>query len=274
MRIMYSQNGLAQGLYDRQDTGRSIQHRTRVKRPCGEFARLFFHGSLNQSLADLFTESTGRTDTRPQQSIVMKKLLIAALLAVTTASLQAQFFTLGPKVGVNYTRLVIDESAGGYELQTYGRKPSVVAGGFVQVNLGPINLQPEVLYSQQRSRLAIDWADNQVDAAIRINKLDVPLLAGFNLGRVLRLQAGPVLTRILSASINEAPLSFELQTPEGKSWGYALGVGLDLGRLALDVRYEGNTKKRQLNLLSDTGSRTIEYGSRNLQATLGIYLIK
>jgi len=69
--------------------------------------------------------------------------------------------------------------------------------------------------------------------------LDLPLLIGLKLGP-LRLNAGPVGHVLLDATVEEQSVPGFQKDFRDLTLGWQGGIGFDIGRLTLDVRYEGN----------------------------------
>ncbi len=212
---------------------------------------------------------------------LMKRMLFVGLVVFfTTAHLRAQVFTFGPKAGLNFSRFNILESADEAvvisELPN-GRKIGVTAGAFLQLNLGPFVLQPEVMFSHQTGQLEFFDLSFSDIKRVSFNQVDIPLLAGINIGRTVRIQAGPVMTYVLGASSDSGAgnvLDALVNDFDNKSWGYQAGAGLDLGRLALDVRYGGSLGKRTVDFAVDGTSYPVALGINSIQVTAGINIFK
>ena len=67
-------------------------------------------------------------------------------------------------------------------------------------------------------------------------------MLGFKLGS-FRVNGGPVAHIHLSSSDGLAELKDYKASFQSATWGYQAGIGLDFGRLGLDLRYEGNFNK-------------------------------
>ena len=85
----------------------------------------------------------------------------------------------------------------------------------------------------------------QLQDLVRITSFDIPILVGFKLINDnkfnARVYAGPVFTSILNQKLgslqvlNDGNYQFEK-----KNTGYQIGIGLDLGDLTIDGRYENS----------------------------------
>lgn len=97
--------------------------------------------------------------------------------------------------------------------------------------------------------------------------LDVPLLVGLKFGPV-RLNAGPVGHILLDATSEAVSAgNFEKDFRE-LTLGWQGGIGLDIGRITLDVRYEGNLDSfgESINI----GGQTFQYTDRPSRVIAGL----
>ena len=107
-------------------------------------------------------------------------------------------------------------------------------------------IQPEVVFNSSTVHFTVtDLQDGLMDKVLSetYRNLDIPLMLGLKLGP-LRLEGGPV-GHVYVASKSE--LEDEISGYEKKfndfSLGYQAGVGLDIWKILLDLRYEGNFTK-------------------------------
>ena len=75
---------------------------------------------------------------------------------------------------------------------------------------------------------------------VKFNRIDIPLLVGVKLGPA-RLNVGPVGSFVISETtdLTELEPEFELFS-SSMTWGFQAGLGLDISKISLDVRYEGS----------------------------------
>ena len=167
----------------------------------------------------------------------MKKVLLCtAFLIAVCISAKAQF-SLGIKSGVNYSTINSDnlKSSGvaGYQ-----------AGLFARIGTG-LYLQPEVYVSSTGGHFQSN--DNAYSGSVKFTNLNVPLLVGYKFGPSnlnFRVMAGPIYTSVLS---RDESLSQNFSTAyndfghyRNSTLGYQAGVGVDIGAITADLRYEGN----------------------------------
>lgn len=189
----------------------------------------------------------------------MKKLLMMFIaLAIFQQTADAQIFSWGVRLGAASTNLNMDpqtiyENNGNMDslkLSVSNGNYGIHAGLYTRIKLGPVYVQPEVLFNTESYEYTIEDFDqsgaNQVFND-RFNSLDIPIMIGFKTGP-FRLQAGPIGTLLIS---NDNQLETLTETYERKlsnlTWGYQAGAGVDIGRINLDVKYEGG-----LSVLGDS----------------------
>lgn len=208
-------------------------------------------------------------------------MMAATIAAWSPHGAQAQVFTLGPKAGFTFTEFNIDETSLDESVDINalpdGSKVGVTAGAFFQFNLGFLNFQPEILFTQQTSQLAFSDVSISDIQKVRFNQLDIPLLVGLNLGKVVRLQGGPVMNYVLDVGTDPGAgnlIQAVVQEFDNRAWSYQVGGGLDLGRMALDVRYGSTFGKREVGFDVDGTTVPVSVGRQGWTVTAGIMLIK
>lgn len=97
-------------------------------------------------------------------------------------------------------------------------------GTFAKINLGPLFLRPELVFTQINSDI------NQ--NTFKTQRLDVPALVGVNLlGSLVSVFAGPSFHYYMVDELRE----FDFEKFDR---GYQFGVGVNLRSVGLDLRYE------------------------------------
>jgi Outer membrane protein beta-barrel domain len=111
-------------------------------------------------------------------------------------------------------------------------------GIFARINLAGLFVQPELLFTSSESALDVTGVG---DVSLNFNKIDVPVMVGMKLGP-LRLQVGPSFSFLTSAE-SETPAGIVEDVTENyknSTVGYQVGVGIDISKLVLDLKYEGS----------------------------------
>jgi hypothetical protein len=168
----------------------------------------------------------------------MKKILFAILMVTTGFWAQAQMLDFGLKAGLNFSNLsnnrpdLYEGTAGatGFLAGVYGR--AGILGFFVQ---------PEVVYSQRKGAFT-----SKADGTAVINTLsyiDVPVLFGYKL-TFARINIGPNFQFLTGASQSATDKArdpnFSKDNYNSSTIGFQAGVGIDLLKLSLDLRYDGS----------------------------------
>jgi len=166
----------------------------------------------------------------------MKKLTVFILLAIVALTGKAQdFFDLGPKVGMNTSK--ISTHMADYTPETIN---SYQFGAFARINLGRLYIQPEA-YSNSKKGKVIHVSDLGISTinSFNLKTVDVPVLIGLKIidQKVvnLRVLAGPTFSFITSESVKGQLTEENL---ENSFLGWQYGVGVDFLFLSLDVRKE------------------------------------
>ncbi len=101
----------------------------------------------------------------------------------------------------------------------------------------------------------------------KIGRMDVPVLVGVKLG-TFRLGLGPVGSIIVSDQSDLTDITGYEATLKSATFGYQLGAGLDIWKLGIDLRYEGNLTKLGDQL--DIGGHTINLDNRVRQIIISL----
>jgi hypothetical protein len=178
----------------------------------------------------------------------MKKLFSFCLVFMLLSSFAySQNFHFGVKLGMNYSTDILKDftnSSTGLTSAESKYRANLLGGAFVRVGFSKFMIQPELLLVSNTSNL--DFGNNGASAgsfSIKSFNLDVPIMVGFKIIDLeafhLRLMAGPVATFNLSNSIDLGGATGVSATVKSAQWGYAAGVGADIWKITLDLRYQG-----------------------------------
>lgn len=194
-------------------------------------------------------------------------ITIFTLVAVSTAA-QAQFLTGGVKAGVGSANVAVRDVVN--NPADYAKKESVTsyhAGAFARINLLGLFIQPEAVFTQTGGRLESgpDATLAKQVAEIEFNRLDVPVMAGVSIANLVRVQAGPVASMLLSAKQDGENIKSFM---EKSDWGYQAGVGIDIQKLSIDLRYERINKTYE----NSTDQSKYDLANQQLLLSLGLKL--
>ncbi|WP_268035461.1 porin family protein [Algoriphagus sp. PAP.12] len=186
----------------------------------------------------------------------MKKLsliILALCLSIPVFSQNG----IGIKAGLSSSKLdfknenfVPADAQTGYHVGLFGRFGA--AGFFVQ---------PELLFTQTKGEFAyvpggVSGGSAPEDYKATFNRLDVPVMVGFRLLKVVRLMAGPIASVNINSKLDEAPDTVGDADFSGATFGYQAGLGVDIGNLSIEGKYEGGLSKLTENVGSyDTDNR-------------------
>ncbi|MDD3108058.1 MAG: outer membrane beta-barrel protein [Alistipes sp.] len=122
--------------------------------------------------------------------------------------------------------------------------------GFVaRFNLPMWYVQPELVYANHRFTMNME---DDASTKVRVNNLELPILVGWKIA-FFRLFGGPVFTLMNNTSTKMKSSSEAINVELIKSTiAYQLGVGVELGRIGVDMRYGGQFKKAEYSVMKGT----------------------
>lgn len=180
--------------------------------------------------------------SKNEKRSIVKKLFVTAFILFIYSSSYGQFFSIGPRVGVSSSKLEIRDNV--QDVKEGDASFGFHAGLFTRFSFTSLYIQPEVLFTNNGGKIEFeDGVGNQI-IEYDYNKLDVPVMIGFKFAKFFRIQAGPVASLLLKADAKEGGVTQDVKDNYNNATiGYQAGVGLDIGSLILDLKYEGNLSK-------------------------------
>lgn len=187
----------------------------------------------------------------------MKKIIIVLLFSFFALHGFAQNTGIGIKAGLSSTKLdfeskefIPSDAQTGYHIGLFGRFGG--AGFFVQ---------PELLFTQTKGEfayipegMASSSAPEEYEA--EFNRLDIPVMVGYRFFKLVRVMAGPIASININSEIKNSIETVENVDYNSATFGYQAGLGVDIGNLSADVKYEGGLSKITDNIGSyDTDNR-------------------
>ena len=184
----------------------------------------------------------------------MKKFILCISILALGFSAAAQDFTWGAKISASSPNLKIDDIKNIENadetiqlLENTDASLGYQLGLFARVSVLGIYV-PEVMLSNSKSEIkftdVMDENQELVDVIgeVKLNKLDVPVMVGKRFLKILRLNAGPVFTLLLSQDVDQSGISDAYEEIEANyknsTVGLQYGIGLDLAALTIDLRHE------------------------------------
>lgn len=184
----------------------------------------------------------------------MKKFLFILIAFMAAgSSLYAQDFSIGPKLGVSQGNIKVSNG----EYESGSSKLGYHIGGFVRMGGNSFYVQPEVLYVNTGGEITKTDGPSEQKFEASFNRLDVPVMLGFKLANILRIQGGPVGSFLINSDYEENFLIFQSE-PEYKkaTLGFQAGIGVDIANMIIDLKYEGALSKQAESIAGfDTDQR-------------------
>ncbi len=192
----------------------------------------------------------------------MKKLLPVVLVAVLSLAFHSQSFAqhkgsgFGIKGGLNYN------TSGKYfqDAESIWKNPGSSmgyhAGVFYKIGGFDLFLRPELMYTETKFDAGL--------GELKLQRLDAPVLVGMHLFKVVSVMAGPSFHYTLNDNFSNRS---KPDPNERLRMGYQFGLGLNVGPIGVDLRYE-----REFNDQNISFDRVIQGGNdfRSEQVILGL----
>lgn len=168
----------------------------------------------------------------------MKKLILSLALLAIAFTGYSQGFSIGPKVGLSQAKLDLKSD----DFKSGDSKFGYHVGLFGRLELGGFFAQPELLYTQTKSEFSFNGDDTPdvENYESDFNRLDIPVMVGFKLFKLLRVQAGPIASININSEIKDALEVVQDVDYKKATIGYQAGLGLDIGNLIIDAKYESS----------------------------------
>lgn len=197
----------------------------------------------------------------------MKTVVVIALVAMTSMAFGQAELALGIKAGPNFAKVDINASPG----ENYKSRTGFHGGAFLLIKLSKIGIQPEVLFSQQGSKVNFSGVGN---GEVKYDYINIPVMLKLYTVAGINLQLGPQFGFVTKAEHIYEDLSGSKTTMDVKNTlkGSDLSLGLGLGwdlpfGLTIDGRYNLGLSK-----VNDGG--TDEIKNQVIQVSLGYKLLK
>lgn len=140
-------------------------------------------------------------------------------------------------------------------------------GFYGKLDLGPIFVRPEIVYTQTTS----EYEFNSLIEDYKLSKIDVPVLVGLKLIGPLNVFAGPAFQYILDNDLNGINIS---DVKNDFSVGVNVGASVEFGRIGIDVRYERGLSENEANWSNAGETFTLDSRPEQLIFSLSYSLSK
>lgn len=172
----------------------------------------------------------------------MKKLFAVLLIAIMAVPAFSQL-KFGIKAGAATATVPKYVSTGNIITPTKDDTWGFHAGIFLRAGLGPVYLQPEVVFASNTYEYNVQTSTVSEILDQSFNRLEIPVLLGVKFGPI-RLNAGPSATVPIGSPDNLINDPNFDQLYRGTTFGYQAGIGVDIfNTLTLDARYGGSLAK-------------------------------
>jgi len=151
----------------------------------------------------------------------MKKLLFfTAIVLFGFTYVSAQDINFGAKAGVNFATIT------GEDLDSFSSRTAFHLGFVAEIGITEtFSFQPELLYSAQGS----DYSEDIFEGSVKVDYLNLPLMAKFYVAEGFSLEAGPQVGFLLSAKdVYDDGEDDWSDITKGIDFGLNFGVGYKL----------------------------------------------
>lgn len=201
----------------------------------------------------------------------MKKLLLLSCFAVVMAFNAQSQIKFGVRGAVTSSTVEADKvSANGYTIESVNdAKVGFQIGVVSQIQIRKLFIQPELLLSTSGGVLKVSDINGSRLNDQRVTKVDIPVLVGGKMGP-LRLGVGPVASIMVKSKSDLNDYDQFDDKFRKATWGYQVGAGLDIWKLAFDVKYEGNLSRWGDKIV--IGNQDVSFDRRLSQWVFGVAL--
>lgn len=199
-------------------------------------------------------------------------LIAAMTLTINTASAGTggiKLIQFGIKGGIHSgsLKMLKNDVAGIFSAD---EKVGYQFGIMSRINLAAIYLQPELVYSVTNFTL---HAENDASGKASVKNFELPILVGVKIP-FIRIYAGPVFNLMNNTSNKSIKNSTAAITTDfiKSAVAYQAGVGVDLWKFNIDVRYNGQFKApKQTISVGNTQAQEIKTRLNSWQLNLGYF---
>ena len=178
----------------------------------------------------------------------MRKSLLMAVFALIGITAFAQKDSgFGIKAGLNYNQngdlsFKQVQSSGEDLIAGSDGKVGYHVGFYGKLDMSKIYIKPELIYTKTKSSYDVGGGTNDYD----VSKLDLPVLLGYKLIGPLHIFAGPAFQYTLNNDLEDVELD---DVKNDFTIGAHFGVGVNLGNIGLDVRYERGFSENEAEII-------------------------
>ena len=202
-----------------------------------------------------------------------RKIVFTAIALLTTITISAQWFSLGIKGGYSATLEQNQSYENVFDISN-NLQNGFHLGLFMRMGR-TWYVQPEALFNYYNYNSTLNYENSNIfnNKKYQINTVDVPVLLGVHLANTkmfkMRLMVGPKFSFNIGSTITDTFEDFDsfTQTLRDTRLGLDCGVGFDIWRITLDVRY--NLIQDIYKYQNTEGTTLNEKPLHSIQASIG-----
>ncbi|MBN1414460.1 MAG: PorT family protein [Bacteroidales bacterium] len=181
----------------------------------------------------------------------MKHLTLSIVIMVIFSTTAISQMHLGIRGGIYSTWVTADKVEIGTKDVDFSNKSNLGfhVGIVAEYKTSRVFIQPELLYSSVRCDINIDPSEEGL-TELELKKIDLPVMVGFKIG-AFKFQAGPMASVLIKDKSFFKDITNSDLRLNSTTFGFQAGVGVDVSRLTLDLKYE-----RMLSRLDDDITNT------------------
>ncbi|SDA42857.1 Outer membrane protein beta-barrel domain-containing protein [Algoriphagus alkaliphilus] len=180
-------------------------------------------------------------------------IIMSLFLGISAHSQQGSGF--GFKGGMNFNTSGKYFKDAGQIFSSPSENMGYHLGVFFQLSSYDISLRPEMIYTKSKFETSLGAVDYQ--------KVDLPVLVKMRLFKVIGFSIGPSLHYTFEEKFS-VPENFQKTEPFGL--GFQMGLGVNIGPVGLDLRFEREMNERKYSFENVLGKE--DY--KNQQLILGL----
>lgn len=182
----------------------------------------------------------------------MKQLLLLLSFLLLGTNAEAQFLNFGVKGGVNYNA---NGDLRAFDGNNYLRIPSSEESGYHLGLLAEIKLplwmylRPELQYTHTESSYSVEGNSSK----LKMDKIEAPVLLGFRVLKIGRVFFGPNFQYLVNTDLTDTSVLQDVRDLSSDDLSVAgqFGIGLNLGKFGLDLRWETGFTDSEANFIGE-----------------------
>ncbi len=188
-----------------------------------------------------------------------KGIVLALFMGISSGVFAQAQFSVGLKGGLNFANLDVKSVS-----NTYDNRTGYHLGAFALIKLTKIGIQPELIFSQQGSKIMVNGATVQSN----FSYMNIPIMFKLYTVAGINLQVGPQFGFLTNnpTVVNDNVVVEDAVNKSDLSLGMGIGWDLPFG-LTIDGRYN-------LGLKNVSDDSSFELKNQVFQFSVGFKLIK